>query len=159
MLVFQLPVWANESVTLAWNPSISTDVTGYKIYYGVLSHIYSSVVDVGNTNTVTISELVPGTTYYFSATTVDALGNESGFSNEASYTMPLPAAELALSVVSGGQFGFTVSGNAGQLYVVQVSTNLLDWDSLQTNIAPFQFTDTMTAGFDTRFYRAIDLPL
>lgn len=161
MLVFQLPVWANESVTLAWVPSISTDVAGYNIYYGTASHSYSNMVAAGNTNRVTLSGLTPGVTYYFAATTVDVLGNESGFSNEASYVMPVTPAALAMPASPGAQpagpFSFTVSGDAGQNYVVQASTNLLDWVSVQTNTAPFQFTDTNAVGVEVRFYRAFYL--
>lgn len=166
MLVFQPPVWADESVTLAWNPSISTDVAGYLIYYGTESHVYSSVQPVlGYATSVTIYGLVPGRSYYFAATAVDILGNESGFSNEASYTMPVTPAALAvtstglvLSTNPGSRFSFAVSGDDGQQYVIQASTNLLDWVSLQTNVAPFQFTDTNAAGFNLRCYRAFYLP-
>jgi len=157
MLFLQLPVRANENVTLAWNPSATADVAGYKIYYGTSCRSYSSVVVVGNTTNATISGLVPGRTYYFAATTLDCAGNESGFSNEASYAMPVTAAALTSAAHSGGQFSFTVSGDTGQPYVVQASTNLLDWVSLQTNAAPFLFTDTNAAGFDQRFYRVFYL--
>ena len=72
--------------------------------------------------------------------------------------MPVTPAALVLSASPGGQYNFAVSGDAGQQYVIQASTNLLDWDSLQTNVAPFQFTDTNAAGFDQRYYRAFYLP-
>ena len=157
MLVFQLPVKANESVTLAWNPSTSLDVVGYIIYYGTASRVYSDCVLVGNATSVTLSGLVPGTTYYFAATTVDILGNESEFSNEARYTMPVTAPVLTLSPGLGGQSGFMVTGDVGQPYVVQRSTNLLDWISLKTNTVPFLFTDTNAARFSNRFYRAFYL--
>jgi hypothetical protein len=39
---------------------------------------------------------------------------------------------------------------------VQVSTNLLDWDGLQTNAAPFVFVDAQAAGFGQRFYRTCE---
>ena len=158
MLFLQLPVHASQDVTLAWNPSSTPDVAGYKIYYGTACGCYSNVMEVGNTTNATVSGLVPGTKYFFAATTVDGTGNESGFSNEATYTVPIAAAALALTASSAGQFSFTVSGDAGQQYVVQASTNLLDWDSLQTNAAPFLFTDSDAAGFNQRFYRAFCLP-
>lgn len=140
-------------------PSISPDIAGYKIYYGTASHSYSNVVDVGNTNRVTINGLIPGATYYFAATTVDALGNESGFSNEAGYTVPVTPATLASLTVSAGQFSFNVTGDPGQLYVVQMSTNLQDWISVQTNTVPFQFTESNATGQTPRFYRAFYLQL
>jgi hypothetical protein len=157
MLCFQLPVRANESVQLAWHPSSTPNVTTYKIYYGPASHSYSNVVAAGNCTNVTISGLVPGKTYYFAATTVNSAGNESGFSDEISNTVPVTAAALTSAVRSGGQFSFTVSGDAGQRYVVQASTDLLNWISIQTNAAPFLFTDKNAAGFDRRFYRVFHL--
>jgi hypothetical protein len=39
-------------------------------------------VDVGNVNAYVISDLSGGTRYYFVATAYDAMGNESGYSNE-----------------------------------------------------------------------------
>ena len=158
MLFLQLPVHASQDVTLAWNPSSTPDIAGYKIYYGTACGCYSNVLEVGNTTNATVSGLVPGIKYFFAATTVDSTGNESGFSNEAIYAVPMAAAVLAPTASPAGQFSFTVSGDTGQQYVVQASTNLLDWDSLQTNAAPFLFTDSDAAGFNQRFYRAFCLP-
>lgn len=157
-VLFQLPVHADESVTLAWNPSASLDVAGYIIYYGTASRSYSHLVVAGLAARVTITGLAPGTTYYFAATTLDLLGNESGFSNEVRYTVPVTAAGLTPLAGLGGQFSLAVSGDAGQKYVVQGSTNLVDWISLETNTAPFQFTDASAGGFPERFYRALYLP-
>jgi hypothetical protein len=92
---------ATEGVvlTLAWdapttntdgsslNPA--TDLSLYKIYYGTASLTYSQVVSVANPGTTTISKtlnLSPGT-YYFSVTTVDTSGQESGYSNEVIKTL------------------------------------------------------------------------
>ncbi len=157
MLFFQLPVRASESVTLAWNPSTTPNVTAYKIYCGTASHSYTNAVTAGNCTNVTISGLVTGKTYYFAATTVNSAGSESGYSNEAGNTVPVTAAALTSAARSGGQFSFTVSGDAGQQYVVQASTNLLNWISIQTNAAPFLFTDSNAAGFKQRYYRAFYL--
>ncbi len=74
-----------QSVTLTWNPSSDTNAVGYKVYCGVASGVYTNAVAVGNTTTATISGLAAGVTYYFSATTVDASGIESPFSNEATF--------------------------------------------------------------------------
>ena len=65
-------------------------------------------------------------------------------------------AVLNLPVISGGQFGFTVSGSAGLNYVVQTSTNLTatNWIPIFTNIAPFPFGDTNISA-PQKFYRAV----
>jgi len=60
--------------------------------------------------------------------------------------------------ISDGSFGFNVQGQAGQVVVIEVSTNLLDWLPLQTNTlgaAPFYFSDPDTTNFTQRFYRAV----
>ena len=104
--------FATGSVALAWNPSISTNVAGYKIYYGVASGVYNNTIPVGNSTNVTVTGLVEGTTYYFAATAVDALGVESQFSNETSYSVPTnstPAAPPTLNPLSS----LTINENAG----------------------------------------------
>src|SRR5215831_15640133 len=36
------------SVTLAWDPSTASDVSGYKVYYGGASQTYTNTISVGN---------------------------------------------------------------------------------------------------------------
>ena len=90
------PAFSTGSVMLAWNPSISTNVVGYKIYCGVACGTYNNAVFVANTTNGTISGLVEGTTYYFAATSVDTFGNESPFSVEATYTTPAELTTLRI---------------------------------------------------------------
>jgi hypothetical protein len=71
------------AISLAWNPSVDLNVSGYKIYYGTASHAYNTSVDVGNVTNATIAGLSENVTYYFAATTYDASGAESAFSAEA----------------------------------------------------------------------------
>src|SRR5215467_220923 len=63
---------ADDSVTLAWDPSTDVNVTGYHVYYGVQSRGYTNFLILGNTTSVSISNLVAGSIYYFAATTVNA---------------------------------------------------------------------------------------
>ena len=88
LLLARLTALADQSVTLTWNPSSDINVAGYKIYYGVTSRVYTNSVTLGNVTNVTVSGLAEGTTYYFGATTLDAAGIESDFSNEATYDIP-----------------------------------------------------------------------
>jgi Fibronectin type III domain len=158
LLLSQFQILAVQSVALAWIPSSSTNVVGYKIYYGTTSLNYDSLVDVGSTNAVTIAGLMDGTTYYFAAVAVDSAGGESPFSNEAVYTVPSAAATLAVSPGLGGGFSFSVSGISGYQYVVQSSTDLVNWVPVQTNTAPFTFTDTNAVATPQCFYRTYYLP-
>lgn len=76
---------AGMNVTLAWNPSPGTNViVNYQIYYGTATGVYSNTNSAGTNLSLTISNLVKGTSYYFSAKAVDSDGLESEFSNEAS---------------------------------------------------------------------------
>lgn len=85
------PVFAQAaSVSLAWDASTSTGVTGYKIYVSKMNNVYgpsNSAIDVGNVLTYTVLNLDQGTTYYFVATAYNP-GNESGYSNQVSTTTP-----------------------------------------------------------------------
>jgi uncharacterized repeat protein (TIGR01451 family) len=55
----------------------------------------------------------------------------------------------------GGTFHLTVSGGSQLPVVIQASTNLVNWVNIYTNTPPFSFTNTITAGFPDRFYRAL----
>ncbi|MEY2466202.1 MAG: hypothetical protein QOD03_723, partial [Verrucomicrobiota bacterium] len=59
------------------------------------------------------------------------------------------------------QFVLSLSGLAGKTYVLQATTNLVDWTSISTNVAGsdlFNLTDSDAAGMPYRFYRAVEQP-
>ena len=78
-----------QQVSLAWNPNPEPSLAGYKIHYGTSSRNYTHQKDVGNVTQCTISGLEEGKTYYFAATAYDTRGNESGYSNEVHFSIPL----------------------------------------------------------------------
>ena len=86
----------------------------------------------------------------FDSNSSSSLGNASA----TAAISPAPAVLIG-AVYSGGQYCFIVLGTAGIPYVVQASTNLLDWVALQTNTAPFNFTDPNAGKFAKRFYRVL----
>ncbi len=153
VMLLAVSLHAGQSIQLSWTPAVSTNVAGYKVYYGTQSQSYSNPVTAGNTTNITISGFCPGKTYYFSATTYNSAGNESSFASEMSYTIPSIPATLGNATRTGGQFSFLVSGNTGSNYVVQASTDLVHWTSLTTNMAPFTFVDTNMMACSKRFYR------
>jgi hypothetical protein len=74
----------------------------------------------------------------------------------------LPRTPLVIQVSDGSmgfvsnKFGFNFGGQSGQVVVVEVSTNLLNWLPLQTNTlgsAPLYFNDPGSSNFNRRFYR------
>jgi hypothetical protein len=144
------------SATISWNPSPSSSVAGYNVYYGTSSGNYTSATHVDNVTNVTLRGLVCGVTYYFAATALDSSNNQSAFSPEIPGVVGPSgsiAGTLTLVFASPGQFGFTVTGAANSQYVAQASTDLIHWVALQTKIAPFNFMDSNTTQFPCRFYR------
>ncbi len=85
-----LPAFGRE-VTLYWEPSPSSDVIGYKVYYqqgtpqlplsGTEADQGTSPIDVENSLMASISGLDETVIYYFSVTAYDSNYNESTFSN------------------------------------------------------------------------------
>ena len=75
-------------VMVSWNPNSEPDLLGYKIYYGTVSHQYSHILDVGNTTSYVVSNLMHDMQYYFALTAYDVHGNESDFSIEVSAYIP-----------------------------------------------------------------------
>ncbi len=72
------------SISLAWDRSTDTNVTGYKVYWGVSSRNYISQQDNLDKTTATISDLTVGVRYYFAVTAYNQSGLESTFSAEVS---------------------------------------------------------------------------
>ncbi len=56
---------------------------------------------------------------------------------------------------SGGRFTVTSPAVPGWNFILQASTNLSSWVNLQTNTAPFSYTDANAGQFRSRFYRAV----
>lgn len=100
-------------VTLGWDQA--TGVAGYKLYYGTASGNYAYYVDVGDVTTYGFTDLSAGSTYYFAVADYDSSGNQSGYSNEVSYTVPSActysisptSASVSASGVTGGSITVT----------------------------------------------------
>ncbi len=79
-----------QLVTLQWDGSTSPEVTGYHVFYGIGSRVYTVFEDVGNRTSHTFTGLEPGKTYFFTVTAYSGSGTESNYSNEVSLTIPDP---------------------------------------------------------------------
>lgn len=106
-----ISAFAQNGVTLAWDPSASTNVAGYRVYYGVGSRTYTNHISVGSATNATLSGLAWGTTYYFAATAYDANGIESDYSSETNYTTPVP---VNLPPTLNALGNLTINQNAAQ---------------------------------------------
>jgi hypothetical protein len=61
---------------------------------------------------------------------------------------------LTVSSSAPGEFAFQVDGTSGAVYVVEASTNLVDWVAINTNNASFIHLDTGVQDMPHRFFRA-----
>jgi uncharacterized delta-60 repeat protein len=101
--------------------------------------------------------------------TIRARGHVTGGQNNASSwfvesTLSIVAPPSVTILVGDGnfgfranQFGFSLSGSAEQVLVIEGSTNLVNWLPLQTNTLgsnPLYFSDPGSSGMSYRFYRA-----
>jgi PA14 domain/Chitobiase/beta-hexosaminidase C-terminal domain len=74
---------------------------------------------------------------------------------------PSYAPVLAGIAVTNGTVQFQLSALVNQSYVLQTTTNLVNWIPLTTNTAtaaPFYLTDTNAGSFPYRFYRVVQQP-
>ncbi|WP_373500733.1 Ig-like domain-containing protein [Desulfococcus sp.] len=87
LLMLSVPAQAAQ-VNLIWDAPDASIPSGYKVYYGTSSAVYSMNVDAGVNTHCTVTGLDEDKTYYFAATAYYPDGAESGFSNEASKFIP-----------------------------------------------------------------------
>ena len=102
--------------------------------------------------TLISSPLVAGPYALTAVATASGISTTSAVVN-VSVVNPMPV-NLSSAMVSGGQFIFDYNADAGLSYVVQSSSNLVDWISLVTNVAPGSpvlFTNALSPPGNARF--------
>jgi hypothetical protein len=146
-------------VTLAWDPS-GTDVAGYRVYFGLNSRadssIYANVIDVGAQTSVSVPNLVVGTTYFFAVTAYNSLGVESDFSEEIAYAPP-----LRIAAATADESGTTLrwESQPGMVFRILAASTLVDpvWVDVSGPILALGPTTSWTHGRTessmTMFYR------
>jgi Fibronectin type III domain len=76
-----------DSVTLTWDPNSIPNLAGYRLYSGTTPGVFTQRIEVGNSTTISVSNLTEGQTYFFAVTAYNTSGAESPPSN-ISYTAP-----------------------------------------------------------------------
>ena len=156
---------AASTVSLAWNTSPDPTVTGYHLYQGGASGVYTNMVVAGSTN-VTVNNLVTQRTYYFAVTAFDAIGLESPYSNEIAYTVPVSNAPPVLLTschrLPTGNYSISGTAAANQTCVLEAAPNLnkgVSWTFVVTNTAnasgAFTCNDLKATNYPVRFYRVL----
>jgi hypothetical protein len=92
---------------------------------------------------------------------VDILGAASPYlqttAGDGQKYFRLRSVPFRLTGTNLGNAGFSVSGAGivGMNFIIEVSTNLENWQPAQTNPSPFTFIDTNAPASPFRFYRAV----
>lgn len=87
-------------MTVAWAPETSALVTGYHLYAGTQSGVYTDLIDAGTATSASISNLQPDTTYYFAVAAYGSAGLDSAPSNEVSFTTSPVASNQTVMLLS-----------------------------------------------------------
>ena len=91
---------------------------------------------------------------------VRAKAFETGFMDSvaANATFIMDPSQFTAVALTNGVVHLFFAGLTGQTYVLQASTNLVNWVPVATNLAPagiFEMTDPQAAQFQSRFYRTL----
>ena len=73
------------------------------------------------------------------------------------YSAPRMVLQLLATSPTGGPV-LSLDGEPGFQYIIQNSTNFIDWTPILTNAAPLAFVDRNVTNWPARFYRAIGQP-
>jgi hypothetical protein len=124
---FALQAVAGEA-HLEWDPSISKNVVGYRIYVGNNSRNYGAPITVINQTSYTVTGLTSHNDYYFSVTAFDNNGMESQYSDEIS--LPASSPRYDAPVISNVVLTDVSSKNATVSWVTdKPSSSQIDYQS------------------------------
>jgi hypothetical protein len=124
-------------VSLAWDPSPSSNISGYKLYMGNASGNYGAPITIGNQTTYRVADLVAGT-WYFAVTAFDVEGNESDFSNEVSHTVVPAVVDTTPPTIRG------VSDSNGTR-----SSVIIHWTTNENSDSQIEYGTTTSYGLIT----------
>jgi len=86
LAAFLAPAVRAANLPIQWQAVTSTNLRGYRVYYGTSSRAYTKTLEAGKGTTYAVPSLTPAT-YYFAVTVYDSAGTESAFSDEVSKTI------------------------------------------------------------------------
>jgi hypothetical protein len=77
-----------ESVTVTWDQNTEPDVTGYVVFWGAQTGVYTEHSPTVSVTSYTVDNLVAGQTYHFAVQAVSSTGLTSPLSEDVTYTVP-----------------------------------------------------------------------
>ena len=107
--------FGSGQVTVAWDASKDPLVSGYRVYYGRASGLYTAVKEATDATSITIQNLKEGSEYYFTLTSFYPDGTESDFAPEISWLVPSSTPPGSNSVTyARGTYAGLISSDAVQ---------------------------------------------
>lgn len=172
-------VWNNGAfIDLGTFGGVSSSALGINSFGHVVGYSYDAYSTswaflYDGAKVINLFDQIPANSGWTNLTSADAINDAgqiagSGLLTNGAYhaflLKPIQASVAPLVLTSqplNGEFQLTISGLAGSSYILQSSTNLVDWTDLSTNtLAGTQtnYVDTAVSQFSARFYRTISLP-
>jgi len=125
-------------------------------FNGMAGMIYTLQASTNLAQWITLASLTPGSNGLVQFTDPQAASFPMRFYRVALINPATGARIGALTWNINGAVSFQITGIDGQTYVIQASTNLVDWADLGTNVTSggiVNFTDPNATNFPARFYR------
>ena len=148
---------ANRTVNEGGSASFSVAASSLQLRYQWLFNGVP-IADATNT-TLTLNNLLAAQAGGYSALVTNLVG--SATSQVASLTVLFRPVLSEPEYLPGGRMRFILFGNSNQTYVIEASTNAVDWPALTNLLATnalTPFTDLASPGVTNRLYRARLLP-
>jgi hypothetical protein len=158
----------SQGIALRWNPSSDIALQGYHVYRGSTSNgpFTRLTGDRPIAESTLADDPPPGIAAYMvraikletstSGTYQNASQGIFASTRVAARTNATPV-NFSNAQLINGNFQISVTGQAGQQFAVEVSTNFVTWSSIFTNVLKtpvFEFSDTNARQFSRRFYRS-----
>ncbi len=78
-----------SQITVLWDANTEPGLAGYRVYCGTSSKNYDTVIDVSTQTSHVLSNLISNETYYIAVTALSISGDESIYSDEVFYNVPI----------------------------------------------------------------------
>lgn len=143
----------NGQITIYWDPS--PDATSYKLKRSTTPSGFPQLLATLTSTNYTDTKVTNGATYYYQVLASGPGGDSASTLKVNATPLAPPPVLLSSPSFNNNQFTFQFSGVDGQSYVVLLSTNLVDWTPIYTNIqtgGQFIFTDTNALN-QSQYYR------
>jgi pectate lyase len=123
---------------------------GYQWYFNTNTPVANAIVPI-----LTLANVQSANSGVYTVVITNLAGTITSTNATLTVSGGVTSPQVSALVLNNGTFSLTVSGGSGSDFIVQASTNLVDWVDIFTNFSttPFTWNDSNAANFGLRFYR------